>query len=755
MPKKNKSKTQSNRKHKRLSTDIVLKYLSQRSEPANTKAIAETLGRVGKEGRQETFGILEQLRDDNKITQLSKHRWAMKHSIQEHHGRVVGHVDGHGYVLTDETREKVFLRSHDMRNVLHNDRVSVRIVGRDNRKKLLGQIIDIIERGNTVVVGRYFKESNMHFVVPDDQRIAQDIVVPPEHLAGAEEGQVVSVKITKHPSKHFQPLGEIVEVLGDHLAPGMEIEIAIRKHQLPNQWPEAVERQAEGFATQVSKKDWQGRKDIRDLPLVTIDGEDARDFDDAVYCEPQAEGGYRLLVAIADVSSYVKQGSPLDQEAWQRGSSVYFPNNVIPMLPEALSNGLCSLNPLLDRLCFVCDMQITKSGEIESYDFYQAVMHSHARLTYTQVAALIQGDLAASNISQELHAPIQNLYRMSELLGARRREYGTIEFEIPEPVIVFDEQRKIERVVARERNDAHRLIEECMLAANISASLMLDDSQVVGIYRVHESPDEERIADARVFLRQFKLLLNGGDQPEPKHFSEVINKVDDPLTAKIVQTALLRSMKQARYSIENDGHFALNFDSYTHFTSPIRRYSDLHVHRQIARLLADADAQDDDQALVAVEQTAEQCSMTERRADAATRDAIQWLKCEFMSHKVGEKMFGVVSSVTDFGLFVELEAFYIDGLVHITSLGQDYYQYDSERRKLIGEKSGREYKTGQRLEVQISRVDMEQGRIDFALTDVVNEKYSKRGKPRRKPSGRHSDKKKRSYQKNSATKKKR
>lgn len=731
MSKNNRSSNNAKRKLKRLSTDIVLKYLSQRSEPANTKAIAETLGRVGKEGRQETFNILEQLRDAGKVMQLSKHRWAMKHAIQQFRGRVVGHVDGHGYVLTDETQEKVFLRSHDLRDVLHNDIVNVRVVGRDRRNKLFGQIVDVVERGNATVVGRYFVESNMHFVMPQDQRISQDIFVSPEHVAGAENGQMVIVKITHHPTKNFQPIGEIVEVLGDYMAPGMEIEIAIRKHQLPHQWPQDVDKQIAGFSNSVSDADFRGRKDIRDLPLVTIDGEDARDFDDAVYCEPGAKGGFRLLVAIADVSSYVPEQSPLDREAWQRGTSVYFPDNVIPMLPEVLSNGLCSLNPRVDRLCFVCDMQISAAGEIDSYDFYQAVMHSHARLTYTQVACLIEGRPEQSDIAQELQQNISDLYQLSQKLGANRRRGGTIEFEIPEPVIVFDQNRKIDRVIARQRNEAHRLIEECMLAANICASLKLDESGVAGIYRVHEAPDEEKVADTRVFLRQFKLLLGGGDQPEPSHYAQVISQVDDPLIAKIVQTALLRSMKQARYAIENEGHYALNFDSYTHFTSPIRRYSDLLVHRQIRRLIDDPAAEDDDQAFIKADQTAQQTSMTERRAEAATREAVQWLKCEFMSHRIGEKLWGVVSTVTEFGLFIELEEFYIDGLAHITSLGQDYYVYDNERRQLIGENSGRKYHVGQRLEVQVSRVDIDQGRIDFALAEVVNEKFHTAGRKRR------------------------
>ena len=395
------------------------------------------------------------------------------------------------------------------------------------------------------------------------------------------------------------------------------------------------------------------------------------------------------------------------------------------MLPEVLSNGLCSLKPKVDRLCFVCDMQVNKDGEIDSYDFYQAVMHSHARLTYTQVSALIEGNIEQCEIDESLQSSILDLYALSQKLGSRRRETGAIEFEIPEPIIIYNDEKKIERVEARVRNDAHKLIEECMLAANICASLMLDDSDVAGIYRVHDAPDEERIEDAKVFLRQFKLLLGGGDQPTPKDFSKVISQIDDPLTSKIVQTALLRSMKQARYDIENTGHFALDFDSYTHFTSPIRRYPDLLVHRQIVKLLSKPEHVDDDAFLLQVEQTAEQASMAERRAESATREAVQWLKCEFMSHKIGHNLFGVVSSVTDFGLFIELDDFYIDGLVHITSLGQDYYRFNPDLRQLVGERSGKIYKTGDKIEIKVARVDMDQGRIDFALSEMPGDKNVK------------------------------
>lgn len=722
-----KGKQKSNRKHKRLSAEIVLKYLSQRTEPASTKAIAETLGRAGKDGRNETFAILEQLRDQQKVIQIKRHRWAMPGSVQTYQGRVVGHVDGHGYVIAENTNERVYLRSHDMREVLHNDIVQVKITGRDRRKKLLGQITKVVERGNDTIVGRFFIENGVAFVVPNDQRIGQDIFIPPENYAkvsNINDGQVVVCTIIKQPSRHFQPVGEVAEVLGDYLAPGMEIDIAIRKHHLPHEWPDNVNKQTQKLDDEVNEKDFADRKDIRDLPLVTIDGEDARDFDDAVYCEKLEQGGYRLIVAIADVSHYVKPESALDIEAWQRGNSVYFPQQVIPMLPEILSNGLCSLNPQVNRLCFTCDMQITEDGEIDNYDFYPAVMYSHARLTYTQVAAFIGEDGDTEHgISEELLPHISNLYALSKCLNKRRKSLGMIEFDIPEPVIMFNDERKIEQILPRVRNDAHRLIEECMLAANICASICLDDSDLAGIYRVHDSPDTDKIEDVRHFLRQFKLLLPGGEEPEPQHYAAVVSKITDAQTAKIVQTALLRSMKQARYSADNDGHFALNFDSYTHFTSPIRRYADLVVHRQLKRFISDHTARDEENKLIEISKTADQVSITERRADDATRDAIQWLKCEYMSHKIGERLWGTVSSVTDFGLFVELEDVYVDGLVHITSLVEDYYRYDQERRLLIGESSGRVYRMGQRLEIQVSRVDMEQCRIDFALVEGLNQKH--------------------------------
>lgn len=721
-----------NSKHKRLSSEILLEVLGKQGEPMATRALAEALGRGSKRGIDDTYKLLEQLEKQDKVRQIRRHRWAIPSAVQEVIGKIVGHVDGQGYVLPESGGEKIYLREHDMREVLHGDTVLVRITGRDRRKKRLGQIKDIVARGNEKIVGRFYKEQGLYFVVPQDQRIAQDVFVHAETLPNPapENGQVVICKITRQPSKHFQPVGEISEVLGDYMAPGMEIEIAINEHQIPYEWPNDVQQEAKQFNDTVDGDQHPKRVDLRSLPLVTIDGEDARDFDDAVFCEKTTKG-WRLIVAIADVSHYVTPNSALDREAWQRGNSVYFPRQVIPMLPEQLSNGLCSLNPQVDRLCFACDMQFNQQGVCVGFEFYPAVMHSHARLTYTQVAQLLDGDEQTAAIDASLHMPLRTVAELAEVLGSNRRKLGSIDLDIAEPVIIFNEQRKIETIVVRERNQAHRLIEECMLAANICAADRLEDSELAGIYRIHEQPDEEKVEEVRQFIRQFDLMLTGGDEPSPRDYAKLIGKLDDPSVTRIVHQALLRSFKQARYADQNDGHYALSFDSYTHFTSPIRRYSDLHVHRQLKRLLKNPDAQDKETTIEAALATAEQTSMTERRAEKATRAVVQWLKCEFLSHKIGETAWGVVNTVVDFGLFVELDDYFAEGLVHIASLGQDYYHFDADHRLLKGESSGLVYRTGQRVEVQIVRVDLEQRRIDFELVSSRNERKANAAKTKR------------------------
>ena len=756
--KKNKQK-----KHSRLRGDIVLTFLKQKSEPVATREIAQILGQGGKKGIEQTYLTLETLRDEGKITQVRRNRWALQHQVNEVLGKVVGHSEGHGYILPIEGGEKIFIRSHEMNEVLHGDTVNVRITGKDKRNKRFGQIIDIVERGSDTIVGRFFVERGLQFIIPNDQRISQDIFIPPDSLKKLdtvpESGQVVVCKITQYPSKNFQPVGEVIEILGDYLAPGMEIEIAKNEFDIPSEWPAAIASETDKLPADVFGNDFPNRQDIRKLPLVTIDGSDARDFDDAVFCEKNEKDEYRLVVAIADVSHYVKTKTALDSEAWLRGNSVYFPRQVIPMLPEVLSNGLCSLNPSVDRLCMVCDIQIDQKGEIITSEFYQAVMHSHARLIYEQVAEYLDSsrgklDVEKLPISQNIQAVINSLHELeslAKLLGSKRRDKGSIDLNIAEPMIVFNDDRKIDKIVPRERNFAHRLIEECMLVANICAADALAGSKLAGIYRVHEQPDEEKIADTRDFIRQFGAILPGGSEPSPKDYTTLLNKLDEgSIESKIINQALLRSFKQARYSEENDGHFALAFDSYTHFTSPIRRYSDLHVHRQLKRLIADSNQQDDEKAFDNIVALAEQTSTTERRAEKATRAVTQWLKCEYMSHKIGEKFTGIITTVVEFGLFIELDEYYVEGLIHIANLGDDYFIYDEVSRSLRGEMYNEKYQAGQKITIIVSRVDLEQKRIDF---DLANKKINTKKKSVKK-NHKDKDKSNNSKNKNDSEKKK-
>ena len=733
-----KKKKKNLKNKKALRPEMVLEYLQRRGEPISTRTVAEHFGRRGHDARDQVYAILSGLSKDGQLKQLRKHQWCAPENVKVLRGRVVGHAEGHGQVIPDDGGDPIRLRQHDMSEVLHGDRVQVRVTGFDRRKRRFGSIVEVTERGNQEVVGRYFNEKNVGFVVPNDQRIAQDIFIAPDDRNSAKNGEVVVAEVIKQPSKSFQPIGRVREILGEHMAPGMEIEIAIRKHELPHVWPGAVTAECEKFDDLVTLKDPGRREDLRSMPLVTIDGEDARDFDDAVYCEP-ANGGWRLLVAIADVSHYVSSASALDAEALVRGNSVYFPQRVIPMLPEVLSNGLCSLRPDVDRLCLVCDMAIDNAGIVQNSRFYEAVMHSHARLTYAQVADLIEGHAADGSdaIPGRLAPQIMNLQKLARLLGKARRRDGTIEFEVPEAQIIFNEDDKIERIIARTRNDAHRLIEEMMLAANRCAADYVDSSDAPGIFRVHESPDPEKVKDLRRFLGLYGANLGGGEKPGPADYgaalSQILSKPDAERSAGIVQTAMLRSMKQAIYSSDNAGHFALGFDSYTHFTSPIRRYTDLYIHRAIKHLVYKDGFEISPASEGYAEQTAIQCSMTERRADDATRDAIQWLKCEFMSHRLGEEFDARVSTVTDFGIFVELKDFFVDGLVHITQMGDEYFRFDGEHRQLHGEQSGKVYKLGQEVRVVLTKVDMELARIDFDLVGAFRrgkKSRSRRGKSR-------------------------
>lgn len=629
-------------------------------------------------------------------------------------GTVQGHPEGYGFVVTDEEGADVFLGPNEMREVLHGDRVMVRIAGLDRRGRPEGKIVEVLERANTRVVGRVLVENGVTLVVPENRRISQEILLAPGAKSKAVAGQVVVVELVEQPTRYAQPIGKVVEVLGNYADPGMEIEIALRKHELPFEFGKAAKEQTRRLPDKVRKMDWKGREDLTALPLVTIDGETARDFDDAVYCERQGRG-FRLVVAIADVSHYVTVGSALDGEAYDRGNSVYFPRRVIPMLPEKLSNGLCSLNPQVERLCMVCDMAISQAGVIKQYRFYPAVMFSKARLTYNQVAAaLYENDPAALEVVGGLLPHLQNLDKLFRVLLKARAKRGAIDFETQETRMVFDENGKIEKIVPESRNDAHRLIEECMLAANVCASEFLQGQEHPALYRVHEGPTPEKLAKLRDFLGEFGLQLGGGEEPKAGDYARLLESIKGRPDLQLLQTVMLRSLRQAVYSPDNVGHFGLAYEAYTHFTSPIRRYPDLLVHRAIkAALLGQqyTPAQENgDWDAIGMH-----CSMTERRADEADRDVENWLKCYYMQDRIGEEFEGSVSAVVPFGLFVALHDVFVEGLVHISDLGSDYFHFDDAQHALVGERTGQRYRLSDQVRVQLVRVNMEASKIDFRL----------------------------------------
>jgi ribonuclease R len=698
------------------SREYILEVLHEQGVPVQEEDLAKLLEvrRTERAAFQRRLAAMER---DGEIMRNRRDAICVVAKLDLIRGVVQGHPDGYGFLVREEGGPDLFLNYAEMQKVLHGDRAMARVAGVDRRGRPEGKIVEVLERAQRRVVGRLRSEHGVLFVVPENRRITRDFLVPPDETSGAAPGQVVTIDIVVQPGKHVQPVGRVVEVLGNYADPGMEIEIALRKHDLPHVFSREVERLCELFPDGVTDPDREERVDIRDLPLVTIDGETAKDFDDAVYCEPLAgksgrgRGGYRLVVAIADVSHYVVHGDALDREAQARGNSVYFPRRVIPMLPERLSNDLCSLNPHVERLCVACDMQISADGEITRYKFYPAVMLSHARLTYTAVRDMIddpEGESARRH--GELVPRIHELYRLFRLLTRSRQLRGAIDFETVETQIVFDDKGKIKRIVPVRRNDAHRVIEECMLAANVCASDYLSTRKQPMLYRIHEGPTPEKLAALREFLKSFGLTLSGGDTPSAKDYAKLLARVRDRPDAELLQTVMLRSLQQAVYSPDNVGHFGLAYESYTHFTSPIRRYPDLLVHRAIKAVLKRRRYKPGDWHALGAH-----CSMTERRADEATRDVVNWLKCYYMRDKIGETFPGTVSAVTSFGAFVALDDMYVEGLIHISELGNDYYHFDAIKHELMGERTRKRYRLGDRIRVKVVRVDLDTTRIDFVL----------------------------------------
>ena len=695
------------------SRELILTTMSEQGVPLGVEELY-TLLEISDEERDIFNRRLNAMEREGQIIKNRKGALCIADKLDLIAGVVQGHPDGFGFLIPDDktkvSGDDVFLSPKEMSQVMHGDRAMVRISGLDRRGRPEGKLVEVLERRTQKLVGRVVHSTGVTIVAAEDKRINQDILIPYNMDMQAKPGQVVMVELTEQPSAHAKPMGKVVEILGNYADSGMEIEIALRKHNLPYEFSPAAVKLAESYPKLVQESDFKGRIDLRELPLITIDGETARDFDDAVFAEQQGKG-WRLVVAIADVSFYVKPQDALDKCAFERGNSVYFPRRVIPMLPEALSNGLCSLNPEVERLCMVCDMQVDGAGVVKQFKFYPSVMRSKARMTYNQVFEILQNPAAELALEYAWLVPhLNDLYSVYQLMLSQREKRGAIEFETTETIMMFNEQGKIDEIVPSFRNEAHKLIEECMLAANVCAADFLAAHEHPALYRVHEGPTPEKLEALRTFMGEFGFGVGGGDSPHAKDYGKLIDRIRERPDAQLLQTVLLRSMQQAVYSPDNLGHFGLAYEAYAHFTSPIRRYPDLLIHRAIKAVLNGDRYKAGDWS-----QLGEHCSMTERRADDATRDVTNWLKCFYMQDKIGEVFEGTVAAVTSFGLFVALDGVYVEGLVHVTELGNDYFHFDKARHEMTGERTAVRYRLGDRLTIKVVRVDLETAKIDFTL----------------------------------------
>ncbi|HNP34935.1 MAG TPA: ribonuclease R [Woeseiaceae bacterium] len=694
------------------SRNAILEYLDDAGSPQKLEAVLAKFSLKGQRMRGLLVDRLDAMVRAGQIIQNRRNEYCLTQKLALITGRVSGHKDGFGFVITDDDSDDIYLSAREMRPLFDGDRVAVKIVGTDRRGKPEGDVVEILERGTREVAGKFIRERGIGVVIPDNPKNSHRILIGKGDSAGAKAGQIVVVEILDFPSKDSQATGRILKIIGAPDQSGIATEIALHSHAIPTEWPKAVLLQADNFGNAVPSAAKKGRMDLRSLDLVTIDGADARDFDDAVYCEPSGKG-WRLLVAIADVAHYVEINTPLDKEAERRGTSVYFPDRVVPMLPEVLSNGLCSLNPKVDRLCMVCDMQIDASGNVVSSNFAEGVMRSKARLTYGEVNAFLLGD--TKSIPEFLHTTIRHLHDLYQGFSKARRRRGAIELDLPQIKFELDEEGVIKNIHTAPRNDAHRLIEECMITANVAAAGFLRKHRIPGLYRVHAKPDPERFDELRLYLLTLGLKVPHSEHVQAKQFAKLLLDVKDRPDSSTISMQMLRSLKHAEYTPDNIGHFGLALEAYAHFTSPIRRYPDLLVHRAIGHIVRGGKAGKynyDRQTMVRLGVIT---SAYERRAEEATRDVEAWLKCQYMQQRVGDVYSGVVTGVTNFGLFVQISELMIDGLVHVTNLPNDYYQYDRNKQQLVGERTGQRYRLGEEMEVLVQQVDMETRRIDFRL----------------------------------------
>ena len=703
-------------KHPIPGPNELIDFLEEAGRPLKVEAMLDAFGLKGQRMRSLLADRLYAMVRNGQILENRRGEYCLTEKLDLVTGTVSGHRDGYGFVVRDDGEpDDIFLSAREMRPVFDGDRVAVRVSGMDRRGRAEGKLVDVLERGTQQVAGQFIRERGIGIVIPDNPKIAHRVLIPRKEWGGAKPGQVVVAEILDYPTYVEQATGRIVEVIGAPDAKGIATDIAIHSHAIPEKWPRGVLKEIEGFGTSVPHKAKEDRYDLRDVDLVTIDGIDARDFDDAVFCERDGNG-WTLLVAIADVSHYVQIGSELDKEATRRGTSVYFPDRVVPMLPEVLSNGLCSLNPKVDRLCMVCEMQVGGDGKVKNAEFYEAVMRSKARLTYGQVWSFLNGE-SPKAVPRDLHGPIRELHALYNVLARARSRRGAIELDLPQTKFKLDKGGEIDRIEVVPRNDAHRLIEECMIAANVQAAKFLKRHRIQGLYRVHAKPDPDRFDELRLFLTSLGLKVAHPEHVQPRDFTRIIRQTADRPDATAIMMTMLRSLTHAEYSPTNIGHFGLALESYAHFTSPIRRYPDLLVHRAIRHIIRGGKSGRYEYGAREMERLGAITSAHEKRAEEATRDVEAWLKCRYMEQHLGDEFDGVVTGVTNFGVFVQITELLTDGLVHVTSLSNDYYHLEPGSQSLVGERTGKRYRLGDPMRVQVSRVDLETRRIDFRPVD--------------------------------------
>ena len=722
-------------KHPIPNRNDLLDMLTDVGKPLKVEPIMQSYGLKGQRMRSL---LIDQLQDMVRAGQILENRrgeFCLTAKLDLITGKVSGHRDGFGFVIRDDgDPDDIFLSAREMRSLFDGDRVSIRIVGDDHRGRSQGELVDVLERGTQEIAGQFIRERGIGVVIPDNAKLSHRVLIAKGESANAKHGNMVVVEILDYPTHVEQATGRITTVIGAPGEKGIATDVAIHAHGIPFKWPDAVRQEVKDFGSEVPEKSKEGRTELRDVDLITIDGADARDFDDAVYCR-KSENGWRLLVAIADVANYVSIGSALDKEAIVRSTSVYFPDRVVPMLPEVLSNGLCSLNPMVDRLCMVCDMRVSTSGKVTKATFFEGVMKSKARLTYSQVGDFLSGE-SKTSVPKDLQRSVRDLHDLYKAFAKQRGRRGAIEIDLPQTKFKLNDDGEIDRIEVVPRNDAHRLIEECMIAANVEAARFLKKHKIPGLYRVHPKPDTDRFNDLRLYLLSLGLKVPHPDHVEPRHFTALIEQVKDRPDSAAITMAMLRSLTHAEYSPSNVGHFGLALESYAHFTSPIRRYPDLLVHRAIRHIVRGGKPGAYDYNGKEMERLGAITSAHEKRAEEATRDVEAWLKCQYMEGHLGEEFDGVITGVTNFGVFVQITELMTDGLVHVTSLANDYYKYDAGSQRLVGERSGHTYSLGEEMRIRVQRVDMETRKIDFRpvadeATTSANSRSSGQRKRRR------------------------